>query len=373
MPEGDSPGRIIDEAALLLTCLRGLPYRVPLDTDWQALLGLAVAHGVLLIVHNSFLQNGIETPGFFAATVGGHRSRAEKYAEELAGLLRRFAERNIDVLPLKGPALAEVLYGDAALRSCDDLDLLVRHEDFSKAEKLLFDAGFSARPEPDDYHRKFVRDEVMVELHFRIASPRSFPFDLAGAWSRARRRKFRYAPMLAFSDEDLVLFLCLHGLKHGFSRLIWIMDVARAVAKLPRGGFEALERNARRQNLEQPLLIACETAREALPELLPSEIEALVAGSPQAAAKARDALERLFAERAGSNNDPEIWGFYLQNETGARQRWRRRLTFLIPTIEDYSWAERHRIHRSIAPMLRPFRLLRKYGPLRVWRILFPPF
>ena len=371
MPDGESPRRSIDEAALLLTCLCGLPFLVPQDVDWRALLELASAHGVLLLIHQSFLRNGVEMPELFAGAVREHKKNAEKYADELARLLQQFGQRGIEVIPLKGPALAETLYSDATLRSCDDLDMLVRRQDFSNAEKALSDMGFAARAEADDYHRKFLGKDVMVELHFGVASPRSFPFDIAGVWNRSRSVTFGGQPARAMSEEDLILFLCLHGLKHGFSRLIWIMDVACALAKM-RNGIEEFAQSARRQGLEQPLLIACEMVREALPQKLPSEISALIATSPEAMGKAQDAVAHLFAQRAGANNDPEIWRFYLQMESGVRQRWRRRLSFLIPTAEDYAWARRHQIHRGVVPVLRPFRLLRKYGPLRVWQILFPP-
>ena len=53
----------------------------------------------------------------------------------------QFAERNIEVLPLKGPVLAEALYGDVTMRAYNDLDLLVRRENFHRAEVLLLDRG----------------------------------------------------------------------------------------------------------------------------------------------------------------------------------------------------------------------------------------
>jgi hypothetical protein len=258
------------------------------------------------------------------------------------------------------------------MRSCDDLDLLVRREDFSRAGDLLNDLGFAARTPGDDYHRKFLREGLLVELHYGVASPRSFPFDLDGVWNRARSEQFRGQPVRVMSDGDLVLFLCLHGLKHGFSRLIWISDLACALKSMRNDSAQELAKHAQGQGLEQALLIGCQIIREVLPQQLPSEMEAVLTESPQAAERARHAVERLFSEGTGANNDPEIWGLYLQTEGSARQRWRRRLSFLMPTAGDYAWAERHRIYRGLMPALRPFRLLHKYGASRAWRILFPP-
>ena len=372
MHENEANHQAANEAALLISCLRGQPFTVLQDLGWQVLLELAEAHGVLLLLDQAFRERHVQTPDFFATAVRKHLDVVARFAAELEELLKQLAKEGIEVLPLKGPVLAEALYGNVTMRSCDDLDLLVRREDFPRAGQLLLDLGFAARTAGDDYHRKFLREGVLVELHYGVASPRSFPFDLDGVWDRARSEQFRDQPMRVMSDGDLVLFLCLHGLKHGFSRLIWISDLARALESVRNDGAQELAKHAQRQGLEQALLIGCQIVREVLPQQLPSEMEALLTESPQAAERARHAVKRLFSEGTGANNDPEIWGLYLQTEGSARQRWRRRLSFLMPTAGDYAWADRHRIYRGLMPAIRPFRLLHKYGASRAWRILFPP-
>jgi hypothetical protein len=372
MRENEANHQTAHEAALLIACLRGQLFSVPQDLDWQGLLELAEAHGVLLLLDQAFRERHVQTLDFFTTAVRKHLDVAARFAADLEELLQRFAKAGIEVIPLKGPVLAEALYGNVTMRSCDDLDLLVRREDFPRAGEVLFDLGFAARTAGDDYHRKFLREGVLVELHHGVASPRSFPFDLDGVWNRARSEQFRGQPIRVMSNGDLVLFLCLHGLKHGFSRLIWISDLARALNCMRNYSAQELAKYAQRQGLEQALLIGCLIVREVLPQQLPSEIETILAGSSQAAERARHAVRRLFSEGTGADNDPEIWGLYLQTEGSVRQRWRRRFTFFVPTAGDYAWAERHRIYRGLMPALRPFRLLHKYGASRAWRILFPP-
>ncbi len=370
---------IVDEAILLITCLRGLPFDVPIDMDWRKLLELASVHGVLLLVHRSFKEKNVEMPEFFNAAVQERRNVSQMYAAVLESLLKQFAERGIEVLPLKGPVLAEALYGDATMRSYSDLDLLVPRESFQRAEVLLLEMGFVVRSGDEKYHRRFLREGVMVELHFGFGSPPffpagSFPFDASVVWARAGIETFQGLPIRVMSDDDLVLFLCLHGLQHGFSRLIWIMDIARALATARHCDVEELARNARQQGLELALLIGCEMVRETFPQQLPQWIDAIVAESPEMAGKVRHAVSALFAEGAETSSDPEVgmWSFYLRTEGNPRRRWKRRLSFFAPTAEDYAWAGRNRIYPRLAPFLRPLRLLRKYGPARVWRTLFPP-
>jgi len=246
----------------------------------------------------------------------------------------------------------------------------VRRDDFPRCEALLLDRGFAALGPLSEHDRRFVRNELLVELHFELASPRDFPFDIDGIWSRSRPCNFRGQPVRAMSDIDLVLYLCAHGLKHGFSRLIWIMDVAAALRGWRRSACEELMRQARRQGLQPCRLIGCEVVRAMFPQQLPEAMAALIAASPNAAGRARRAAERLFAEnREVVVNDCR--GLYLQAEPNVLRRWRYRLRYFTPTYSDGQWARRHRIGSGLMIVIRPFRLLRKYGLRRALRIAFP--
>lgn len=364
---------VIPEAELLVACLRGTVPVIPRDTDWCALAALAEAHGVLPLVHRALTASDMEVPheGFRAAALNS-RFSSEKLATELEQLLAHFAGRGVEVIPLKGPVLAETLYGDVTLRPCVDLDLLVRVGDYQQAEQLLMDEGWKPSAPADEYQRKFMRDSLLVELHFGVASPRAFTFDVDGVWSRARNGTFRGQPIKAMSEIDRALYLLLHGLKHGYGKLIWILDSARALETAQCSPRELLEW-AKLQRLEQVLYISCAMVEEVFPERLPRDLMAALAESPEAMRTARANVQKLLAGAAGTGRDPEIWGFYLQAETGPAMRWHRRLTFFTPTNEDYRWINDHRLPHFLAPVTRPFRLLAKYGLKRAWRTAFPAF
>jgi hypothetical protein len=363
------PGPAPDEAALLITCLRGLSFTVPNDTNWDTLLRLALNHGVLPIVYKSLLESGVEMPAFFADAARESRISAEDRASELEHLLADFAEQDIEVLPLKGPAMAAALYGDLALRQSVDLDLLVNRLDYRRAEALLLGKGFIGRP-ADSYHRKFRRDGLFVELHFELAAPQFCSFDVDDIWVRSRRGQFRHKPIRVMDDDDLVLFLCAHGLKHGFSRFIWILDLAHALQRIEHRGYGSLVERARRKGLRPWLLIGCEVVRIVFPQQLPQAVDTFIAASSPAAIRARRAAERLFTENLEvSLKDHRE--FYLQAEPSALPRWRYRIRYFALTGSDYGWADGHRFPRGLMFLVRPFRVLRKYGPSRIWQILFP--
>ena len=61
-----------------------------------------------------------------ASTFWTHSLHNASLAEELVQLLRLLGGAGVPVIPLKGVALAESLYGDPALRACADTDVLCR-------------------------------------------------------------------------------------------------------------------------------------------------------------------------------------------------------------------------------------------------------
>ena len=316
------------------------------------------------------MELGAEAPGSFQRAVLAARDAAEGMAAELESLLKVFQEHGIEVLPLKGPALAMALYGDAAMRQANDLDLLVRRGDFPGAESLLLGLGFTGLGATGDHDRRFLRGELLVELHFELASPRFFPFEIDGIWNRSRASNFHRIPIRAMSSNDRVLYLSAHGLKHGFSRLIWILDVARSLRGWSDGEYRDLVRQAQRQGLLAWLLIGCEVVRTVFPEQLPEGLHIAIARFSRALERARNAARRLFPE------DPDAEPFdyralYLQAEANPVRQWKYRWRYLAPTESDDKWARQHHVHPRLMFVFRPFRLMEKFGPARVWRILFP--
>jgi hypothetical protein len=150
---------------------------------------------------------------------------------ELRTVLDCLRGSDIKVIVLKGAHLAEAVYGDIALRSMCDVDLLVQRTDLEKAEAALLalsavqpnqyrpappagdarcvdaepDVGTGRHVQPIQIH------DLTVELHWTITSETGpFRIDDAGFWERACPINVAGVEVLALSPADLVLHLCLH-------------------------------------------------------------------------------------------------------------------------------------------------------------------
>lgn len=88
----------------------------------------------------------------------------EKYFHIQKEITNLFNMNNIDHMYIKGSVLAN-LYPDSALRSRGDIDLIVRKEDFDKANKLLLDNEFNSIDINCYHHNEYIKNDLMIELH----------------------------------------------------------------------------------------------------------------------------------------------------------------------------------------------------------------
>jgi Uncharacterised nucleotidyltransferase len=368
-----TPEPALYEAALLVSLVRGEPCTPDPVTNWKALEEMAKENGVWALCFEELLEAGAEVPDAFAQSAKALKTSAAQQAVELQSLLIEFSDQQIDVIPLKGPALSLALYGDMSLRSSSDLDLLVRAKDFARAEATLMRRSFLPRNSRGGYDRRFIRDGLVVELHFQLSSGKSFPFRAEDVWHRAISTRFMNVPVYVMCKEDLALYLCWHGLKHGFCRLVWILDVARALRGWRAEEYEALLHLAREHDLEPWLLIGCEVVRTMLPRDLADSLDAVIAPSPMLEHARRTAGGILSGNAAKEITDYRC--FYLQIGKDQMKKWRFRVSLLGDLLEFVpkasKRASRHPIHHRFVSDLRPFRALRKYGVRRACRMLFP--
>ncbi|MCR2807391.1 nucleotidyltransferase domain-containing protein [Paenibacillus soyae] len=152
---------------------------------------------------------------------------------ELEKIHRLFDQANIRLLSLKGPFLAECIYGEISLRTCKDMDVMISLVDFDEANRILVELGYK----PDikkkilnswkwnDHHLSYIHPGkgLEVELHWRLNPEIGFEPSFDELWSRRRVLAQRGVPYMG--SEDLFMFLATHGARHAWFRLRWLMDI----------------------------------------------------------------------------------------------------------------------------------------------------
>ena len=134
---------------------------------WAALAGGAEAHGLAPLAHACLQLHRHAVPEAvmkqFEALTLRHRIWHRERTIALTEILQAFDQASIQVLVLKGAALAWTIYPSPALRPMGDLDLLVPPAAARTAQLSLRQLGFDAQ---DDSQRRFGKNAH----HLPIAS-----------------------------------------------------------------------------------------------------------------------------------------------------------------------------------------------------------
>jgi hypothetical protein len=242
--------------------------------DWDKLVDCAVEHGVAGVVHVEAQKAGFVMPADVARKLEWRiaigRLHHAWLRATLADVLRAFAARRIRVACLKGPALADRLYEDPALRPSTDLDLLIADADFTAAIELLSALGWQADGgRPDRFHRSDRHDvdlmrskAPVVELHFRAMRGFGTVVPSEDLLARARPHRFDGIDTLVLSPEDELIYLALHAAWHLLVRLVWLYDLKLLVLGSPELDWDSVRRRARDFRVETVLAFALGRVRE---------------------------------------------------------------------------------------------------------------
>lgn len=158
--------------------------------------------------------------------------------KRMAAISGRLASVNIRHFGIKGPVLAQQIYGDVGARDSKDLDLLVDPVAIADVVSTLEAMGFAETADQierggtpaDNKHRTFVGHDVEVEVHTRLLDVDSLlPLSFDAVWDRRETVMLGTVAVPALSMADTLLYLCAHGAQHLWFRLKWLEDIARIV------------------------------------------------------------------------------------------------------------------------------------------------
>ena len=149
----------------------------------------------------------------------------------------------VEVVLLKGPAIAQWLYADGEPRWYNDCDLLLRETDVEAAGAVLTALGYGRRPSPPDdpalladvHSVMWIRthDTVGVELHWTLVGLEAPPRSVWEVLSLGTRSiTVSGVEMRSLSECGRALHLALHLAQHGITCRQPAEDLRRGVAQL---------------------------------------------------------------------------------------------------------------------------------------------
>jgi len=387
-PETPLPVPASPEARLILCCAalahdderEALARELVAEVDFDLLGRLAKRHAVTPTVYR-FLERACaeQMPQAGAAAL---RTRLQivvlfnrHLAAELVRIVRLFAEIGIETLSFKGPILAATAYESIEGRQYGDLDLLIRRRDLPRAAELLRAQGYSSNVQRcdrlgDPYFQEFEEFFTApagiggVDLHWQM-TPKSFPFvpDEEATWARAQEVELFDAPIRTLDPIDNLLYLCVHGAKHGWHSLNTICDVAALLRALPGLDLEAALDRATRCGSQRMLLAGLYLAHAMLGAELPGELLARAVYDDRIVSLCAKVARDLF--RGDPDVDPLVdpWLVPLRSIELPAARARYVVgRLLAPTMGDYQALPLPDALFPLYWLTRPFRMAAQYGP-----------
>lgn len=277
-------------------------------SDWDGVLSAADRHGMILHLERCVRTLETDSAPRDVRDALDRRRRASAVAtlrlgKQLFSLLVGLQEGGIHAISLKGPALSAQVYGDPLMRHPGDIDLLVDRPVLERAITIL--EAVQYRETQTHLHpltRKRIQRQgpevemihdfgAPVEIHWALAPASvSFQPDLAQMRSRAIDVALwgRSVPVLA--PEDLLLYLCLHGAKHHWWRLILFCDLAALVRGCPDLDWERLCCDAERWRGRRTVSLGLVLAQRVLGLSLPDQVVSWADDS--GVARLADGIER---------------------------------------------------------------------------------
>jgi hypothetical protein len=317
-----------------------LSQSLQLPLNWESLLQLAEHHRVVPILYETLSPLGSDVP---AASLALLKQRYETnlhrtliLARELIRILDCLEGLGIEVVPYKGVALAETLYGDIALRQAGDIDLLVRPTDLPHVKNALKELGYTPHlllSEPEE--RAYLESGYecafdsplgrnLVEVQWAL-QPRFYAvdFEVESLFRRAIPATVAGRNTKILSPEDMFLVLSLHAAKHVWGRLIWLCDISR-VLELPALNWDWIGETAQSLGVVRVLQVTLVLTHQLLGTTIPPEAKKVL--SPDSLALA---LAEEIAPQVGSTSSPDVESMaYFRLMMRLRERRADRIKFL---------------------------------------------
>jgi hypothetical protein len=373
------------EAELLVLCSRiapnaeGIKALAQQKLDWTRLLKLATRHNLRPLLYWNLRSAAEAVPSDVLSALRTAFSEVAKHNLLLAGELIRITnglkEAGVSSLSVKGPILAESLYGNLSLRASGDLDLLVPPGEATKAVAVLKGRGFvscfgletisEVELLKQQGEMPFIHHDssIKVDLHTAlIASYLASSAVMERLWERSREVPFKGEALRTLSAEDQLLYLCIHGTKHGWSQLKWIVDVSRHLSHFPEMDGELIFDEAARMDAIPMVHLGVHLAHQLYQTPLPTLFSDTIrkdASVPRLAAKV---LANLFTETdAAPLTDAVPSWETLGARPSLKRRWRFLRFMLLPTALEWSEWRLPKSLYFLYPGLRLFRLSKKYS------------
>jgi hypothetical protein len=214
--------------------------KISLIKDWDEFISTVYSHGVFPLVYLTLKKYEDKISSNVLNYMKSIYMDIVKYnmllTSELINIMKLLEENNIKAIAFKGPTLSQLAYGDITLRQYVDLDILVEKEDLTKVNKINLDNNYLCTNNKlieKSKNLEYIKDityinikkNVNLEIHIKL-----FSFYLLNNFDIFKRNQnisISNYNFKVFNINYLIVYLSIHGSRHIWERIEWIVDINR--------------------------------------------------------------------------------------------------------------------------------------------------
>ena len=260
--------------------------------QWDVFIELVRWHRVAALAWQRLSPLSEQLPPAVAESVQQMARNTAMQSLKLTHELKRVSAllqlHQIEFVVLKGPPLAQQLYGNPGLRFSKDIDILVQEKDVERANTLLSGHSYLRVFPPLDFpevamsrYKEFSKDYVYrhrdsgseLELHWRFNNnPHLLELDVFEPFRHITSCKLAGMELPVLSSTHQALYLMTHAARSSWGRLSWLTDIA-ALLRAPLD-WESLLELARINGLTNIVWITANLTHHLLKIPLPEPLQA---------------------------------------------------------------------------------------------------
>jgi len=294
--------------------------------------------------------------------------------QEFLAIKTTLQELGIQPFVFKGPALGIQAYDHALARRFSDIDLVIRQDQVVAVIELMTQLGFQSTfrftPNAKRHWAQsgrdfgFFRDGLALDFHQRFVEGPRFLGLTAEDWLVSNDVQLESDTIRVFTPEMTVLALCIHGIRHTWTPLKFLADLAHFVHSQGQIDWNLLRHRASRMGCLQIVAIGLHLANRVCGLQLPEAAQVVMVLTK----RGRRLLNGY--QRRATEIDPTIdavilfHGVYDALDTlGYRLRYLAYF-FLTPSLNDFDLVALPRPLHGLYVVIRPLRL--------AWRFIAAP-
>lgn len=343
--------------------------------NWNYFKALIIKHRVLSIVYDN-LKTVKNAPEHFVMEIRTlsmkNAARSFFFTTFLQKLIFFLNKNNIFIIPFKGPLLSEQIYENLTFRAFSDLDILVDKRDVIAARRLLKKKGFVESPQLNDRQfKKYIKNEdhaefynsdnqIKIELHWELSGLYlPMPMTISDVQNEITTYRINAMEVPCFSKEMLLVYLCIHGSKHGWEYLEQSCSVAEIIKKNRTLNWEKINRISCRWRCRKLVLLGLFLSERLLKAPVPDVLLWEASENSIVVKMADKVIHNLFKQSITNTNDitDRFSSFHITIRDSFKDKIRYFLRLIFrPTDKEWTYFSLPAFFSFFHYFLRPLRL-----------------